>query len=509
VNALAPRRVVARNFTFPVATGGWNAIDALDAMKPDEAETLINWFPETTYNRLRRGYIEFCDIGGTLPVTALAAYNGVTDELLAFCDDTWYEVTTGTAASLATGFTATRWDSVNFATAAGQYLVTVNGADTPQVYDGATMVAAVNTVGGAPSTLLLNRVCNFNQRLYFAEKDSLSIWYLPVGVYQGALTEFDIGPLCTKGGSIAKIATWTRDNAAAGANEMLVIVTDQGEVFVYIGDYPGGVWNLSAKFSVGEPVAGVDSVVKLGPDCILIGEDGFQPMAHYLQLGQSQAQAVAISRKIGNAVTAAVRASKTEAGWQGLLYPRANMLVFNIPQGSGVFYQFVVNTLTGAWCQWQGQNAYCWALHIADPYFGGADGKVYIADSGTSDNGADIVAEYRGSYQYVGGEALIKRVSMARPVFQTTGPITVAFGVDVDFNNTSLTAPVSSLAAGSLWGSAVWGTGVWGSGLTLQNQWVSVGAMGYAMAPHMIIQTGSIQCNLMNIGLIYERGAFI
>ena len=25
-------------------------------------------------------------------------------------------------------------------------------------------------------------------------------------------------------------------------------------VFVYIGDYPGGVWNLSAKFSVGEPL---------------------------------------------------------------------------------------------------------------------------------------------------------------------------------------------------------------------------------------------------------------
>ena len=40
-------------------------------------------------------------------------------------------------------------------------------------------------------------------------------------------------------------------------------------------------------------------------------------MAHYLQLGQSQAQAVAISRKIGNAVTEAVRAAKTEAGWQG------------------------------------------------------------------------------------------------------------------------------------------------------------------------------------------------
>jgi len=282
VNALAPRRVVARNFTFPVATGGWNAIDALDAMKPDEAETLINWFPETTYSRLRRGFAEFCDIGVAQPVETLAAYNGASDELLAFCDDTWYEVTTGAAVSLVGSLTGARWDTTNFATAAGQYLLAANGSDTPHVYDGATMVPVANTVGGVASTLNLHRVCIFNQRVYYAEKESLSVWYLPVGVYQGALTEFDIGPLCTKGGSIAKIATWTRDNAAAGANEMLVIVTDQGEVFVYLGDYPGGAWNLSARFAVGEPVAGAESVVRLGPDCILLGEDGFQPMVYYL-----------------------------------------------------------------------------------------------------------------------------------------------------------------------------------------------------------------------------------
>ena len=98
---------------------------------------------------------------------------------------------------------------------------------------------------------------------------------------------------------------------------MLVIVTDQGEVFVYIGDYPGGAWNLSAKFAVGEPVAGAESVVQLGPDCILLGEgwvsaDGPLPATRPVL----QASAVAISRKIGNAVTEAVRAAKTEAGWQ-------------------------------------------------------------------------------------------------------------------------------------------------------------------------------------------------
>ena len=98
---------------------------------------------------------------------------------------------------------------------------------------------------------------------------------------------------------------------------------------------------------------------------------------------------------------------------------------------------------------------------------------------------------------------------MARPVFQTTGPLTVAMGIDVDFNNSALTAPVSSFATGSLWGAGVWGSAIWGGGLTIQNQWASVGAVGYAIAPHLIIQTATISCNLMNVGIIYERGVHL
>lgn len=508
MNMIRPR-VTARPFNFPVATGGWNAIDALDAMKPDEAETLINLFPSTTTLRLRGGYNLFCDPAAE-PATALATYSsGTTDKLLAQVGGDWFDVTTGTASYLAAPGGAEVWSTTNFATAAGQYLMLVNGGDPAWVYDGATMVAAVNTVGGAPSTVPFSAVCAFQQRLYFAEADSLSVWYLPVGTYQGALAEFDLGPLATQGGKIASIATWTRDNAAAGANEMFVAVTDQGEVFIYTGLYPGGAWSLSARFVVGRPVAGPNCLTRIGPDLVLLCEDGFQPLGQYLQLGQSQAQRVALSRKIGNAVTKAVTSYGSEDGWSATLHPALNMLLFNVPQSGGIFYQYVVNTLTGAWCQYQGMNATCWASLNGALYFGGVDGKIYLAESGTSDNGADIVAEYRGSYQYIGGEGLIKRVTMARPVFQTTGPLTVAFGVDVDFNNTTLTAPVSSIGGGALWGTAVWGVSLWGSGMTIQNQWVTAGALGYAMAPHFIIQTGTIECRLMNIGLLVERGAFL
>jgi hypothetical protein len=509
MNAAFPR-VTARPANFPVATGGWNAIDALDAMAPNEAETLRNWFPGTTFLRLRGGSTEFCDTGTGEPVTSLAAYaSGSADALLAYSDGRWWDVTSGTAASLATVGTSGYWDTTNFATAAGQYLLAVNGDATPQVFNGTTMVNAVNTIGGSAPTIAFSAVCAYNQRIYYAEANSLSLWYLPVGQFQGALTEFDLGPLAVQGGKIVAIGTWTRDNASAGANEMFVAVTDQGEVFVFTGLFPGGVWNIAARFVVGRPVKGPRCLTRMGPDMVLICEDGFQPLGQYLQLGQSQAQRVALSRKIGNAVTQAVTAYGAENGWCATLHPALNMLLFNVPQTGGFYYQYVANTLTGAWCEYRGMNGLCWVSQNGALYYGAADGAVYLGENGTSDNGADIIAEYRGAYQYIGGEGLIKRATTARPVFQTTGPITVSFGIDVDFNNTSLTAPVSSFASGALWGSGLWGVATWGSGLTLQQNWISVSAIGYAMAPHFVLQTGTIQARLMNIGLLVERGAFI
>jgi len=510
MNAIRPARITARPANFPVATGGWNAIDALDAMPKDDAETLINFFPTTTYLRLRGGSTEYADTTVNEPVQAMATYSsGTADKLLVQCGGDWFDVTGGTVTYLETPGGSEVWSTTNFATAAGQYLIMVNNGSPAWVYDGATMVAAVNTVGGVASTVQFSAVCSFNQRLYFAETSSLSIWYLDVGTYQGALTEFDLGPLATQGGKIASIGTWTRDNAAAGANEMFVVVTDQGEVFIYQGLYPGGTWGLAARFVVGKPVSGPNCLTRVGPDLVLICEDGFQPLGQYLQLGQSQAQRVALSRKIGNAVTQAVTTFGTEEGWCATLHPALNMLLFNVPQGGGVYYQYVVNTLTGAWCQYQGMNGKSWASLNGVLYYGGPNGKVFLAESGTSDNGADIVAEYRGAYQYVGGEGLIKRATMARPVFQTTGPITVSFGIDVDFNNTSLTNPVTSYASGALWGTGLWGVATWGSGMTLQQNWIGVSALGYAMAPHFIMQTGTIQARLMNISVLFERGAYL
>lgn len=509
---IRPARVPirARSHTVPAPVGGWNASSALDDMAPNEAVTLINWFPETTFCRLRGGSQTHCDTGTAAAVTSLATYSsGSTDDLLAYSDGQWWDVTTSTPAALATVGTSGYWASTNFATAAGQYLITVNGDATPQVYDGATMTAAANTIGGVPAAITFSSVCSFNNRLYYAETNSLSIWYLAVGTYQGALTEFDLGPLATQGGKIVAIQTWTRDNASAGANEMFVAVTDQGEVFIFTGIFPGGTWNISARFVVGRPVAGPNSVIRLGPDLVLMCEDGFQPLGQYLQLGQSQAQRVALSAKIGNAVTAAVRNYGTESGWCAALYSARNMMVFNVPQGGSVYTQYVVNTLTGAWGQYTGMNGAAWACLNGELYFGGTTGIVCLAEAGTSDSGAAINAEWLGSYQYAGARGAFKRFTMARPIFQTNGNVTTSFGVSVDFVSSPIGAASLSTVTAGVWGTSVWGFFLWGGDYQLQRDWISVSGTGYAVAPHMKVSTTTISMNLMATDILYEGGGYI
>lgn len=498
---------------IPAPIGGWNAYNSLDDMPPQDAVVLDNFFPETTYARLRRGSSLFCDTGQSAAVQTLMEYtSGSNSKLLAAAGGHIYNVSSGTAVNLSSGFGSDVWSHTNFATPGGQFLIFANasGADGPQVYNGTAISAAV--VSGVTATTL-SQVLAYNQRIFYVEQGTLSCWYTSAGSFQGALTELDFSSICVRGGAIAALASWTRDNGFGGSDELFVMVSTKGEVLVYNGVNPGDatLWNLIGRFLLGEPVSG-RCVTRIGPDLILLCEDGFQPLSNYLFLGGSKAQATALSQKIGNAATAAVQAGKSLAGWQGLLYPQGTCLIMNVPQTATTFHQYVVNTITGAWCRYKNLNAYCWSLFNATPYFGGAAGKVYRFDIGSNDSGADIVGEYLSAFQFPGARTLIKRFTMARPMLVTNGSVTYSLGVEMDFATANqLAAASSNPPAGMIWGTGIWGTGVWGGGLptTPQRRWSSVSGIGYAAAAHLKVSTGTVSMQMNGIDLLYETGQFV
>lgn len=514
---IQPRPIVrARASSIQTPVLGWNARDSQDNMKPGFALQLDNFFPQTNYAELRSGHIEFCDTGEGANGVYLIPYAGTTNKLLAACNGKIFNVSTGTASSLATGYTSDVWSYTSFSTGGGKYTLACNGMNTAWQYDGSTITPLTYTGPTNPLSL----VCVHAQRPFYAEKNTLKVWYPDAGTFQQSpMTAFDFGPFCIRGGTIAAIGTWTRDNGYGGADDLFVMVTTMGEILVYSGFDPNSsaTWFLVGRFLAGKPVSGPYAIAHLGPDMLILGEDGFQPLSAYLATGQSQASRTAISKNIGNAVSQAVASGSSLAGWCALLYPRGTQLIVNVPQTSALFYQYVVNTITGAWCRYIGMNAVSWALMNEAPYFGGTDGKVYLADYGTADAGADIVGEMRTAYEYIGGRGVLKRFAMARPVMQTTYPLSFSMNAEVDFQTSSSLPTVSSnipdtTVTGSLWGTAVWGTDAWGGTNpvgAIQQNWVSISGLGYAASIHLKVATKTISVNLMAFDVTYERGLFI
>ncbi len=71
----SPRQRVNRSMSYPAPVAGWNARDALAAMKPNHAVALENWFPRTSYCEIRGGYSSHAT-GTTGAVKTLATFNG-------------------------------------------------------------------------------------------------------------------------------------------------------------------------------------------------------------------------------------------------------------------------------------------------------------------------------------------------------------------------------------------------------------------------------------------------
>ena len=488
-------------------------------MPPQDAVTLDNFFPTPTTVDLRKGYTIKAS-GLPANVESLMPYiTATTQKLFAASGTAFYDVsaTGAVGAAVVTGLTNARWQSANMATPGGQFFYAVNGVDKPRYYDNAAWVAvdAASTpaITGVTTTKLIH-VNAYKTRLYFVEVDSFRVWYLPVNSIGGAAQSLDLGPIFKLGGYLMAMATWTIDNAA-GINEYAVFITSEGEVAVYQGYDPStsGSWSLVGVFRIGRPV-GRRCFEKMGSDLIVITSDGFMPMSKALLTDRSQLQD-AISAKIINLANLAVATWGSNFGWDIKLYPLGTKLIINVPPQAGVTqYQFVMNTVTGAWCRFTGWNANCWAVMGNVLYFGGNlttgvanSAYVAVADSGNSDNGAYITGEVQTAFQYFDAPGTLKRWTMVRPVFLTGGTMTPAIRMDVDFESVTPTSIGSFTATGgTAWNTAAWNTFPWGSVLSIKKDWQHVSGIGYAGALHMRISNNASAASWMSVDYVYELG---
>jgi hypothetical protein len=329
--------------------------------------------------------------------------------------------------------------------------------------------------------------------MWFVLKDSTKAAYLATGAVAGAATTFELGGLFTRGGYLVAMSTWTRDGGA-GADDLGVFISSRGQVAVYNGTDPAAAatWQLVGVYDCGPPI-GYRCFNKVGAELMLVNLDGVLPLSKGLVLDQAAQTQVTITLNINTAMNDAARSYKDNFGWEMTPYAKGTMAILNVPIQEGALqHQYVMNTITGAWCKFTGMNSNTWAVFKDDLYFGGNSGVVYQADHTGIDLLTPIDAIGQGAYNYYDTMGILKQWKMIQPLITTDSDSRPAVGISTDFkDNASLGTPSASTTISALYDAAVYDTDIYAiEGRTVAD-WTSISGIGQCASIHFRARTGS------------------
>jgi predicted heme/steroid binding protein len=479
-------------------------------MKPNHAIVLKNWFPKTSYCELRGGYAASAT-GMTGAGKTLAVYNGQNGTNKMFCATASgvYDVSSaGAVGASVAARTDGKHQTLMFGDGTNHYLMMFNGVDKPLFYNGTAWVAVDNVSVPALTGLTTTSIISafeMKGRLYFIEKSSLSFWYLPAGAAGGALLEFPLEGVAKKGGYLMAGATWTYDGGS-GPDDRAVFITSEGEVIVYAGDNPSSsvFWELVGVFELGKPL-GRKCLSKYGGDLIAITQNGVFPLSSSLQSAMVDNRP-AITNIIENSFTETARSYGSVFGWEAIIYPAQSALIVNIPFAeNGVHEQYVMNTITKAWCKFTDWNAETFAVFNGELYFANGT-STYKAWTGAADNGSNITCYGKTAFSYFNDVGSQKRVNMFRPVLATNGSIGFLTDIDVDFRDTEITGQATyTVTNGAKWNVGNWNEVYWASGMEIVKDWTSPDEyLGYCVSGKIKIATNALTIQWIANDFMYE-----
>jgi hypothetical protein len=538
----AAKRQVAIPYNIPSSTGGINARDNFSDMDPKDAVDLENVFPEANYCVVRNGFTPWATGMGANPVETILVWNGLTgqDQLFGAAGPSiWSATNSGTSTAVVNGLSNARWQWTNLENAGGLFLTAVNGVDAPINYDGTTWGNPVFT-GSADPTKFVN-IVQFKERLWFASVNSLTLYYLDIQAIQGPTHAFPLGGVFRRGGYVIALGSFSND-AGEGPDDYFVIATNQGEVAIYQGTNPDSAttWSLVGIFNIGKPI-GRRCMVHLSGDLAIITQDGIESMQAALRFDRSSGQKAAITSKIQTLFSNLSNAYYTNFGWQPTVFPRARYLIVNVPQIENMTQvQLVMNTITGSWCRFTGQDANCWGIANDQLYFGGNYGTLYNAAVGFQDQvqsplifinnsggilqfqnnsmqdinfvvdtTANIPWSMQTSWQALGGK-MNKLFTAVRPEMVTGGGIVFTIEVHVDFAPTRphMGPLLSPIITGMIW-PFTW-PGTWGGATVFTADWRSVGGFGTWSSIHIegIVSGALCQIQSFDLGAQKQQGTW-
>lgn len=495
--------------------GGWNTKDPLATMGPQFASVLDNWYPQPAELELRGGYTDHAT-GFANPPRTLALYTPPSglNKMFAGTSNGIFDVSSaGAIGAAVTTSTNGDFQWTQMGVAAGHYLMMFNGVDKPRYWDGTTwtLVDGVSTpaITGVTTTGLFSAYV-FKQRLFFLEINKLSFWYLTtVSVVGGAASEFRLGNVCQRGGTVVAMGSWTVD-AGSGPDDFAVFVTSEGEVAVFQGTDPGisTAWAHVGTYSIPKPI-GRRCLITYGASLLVLTERGVWRLPQDLQ-SSDIATRTQLSDKVEPSFTTVARGTSALFGWQPIVFPARGALLVNVPISASVSHQYVMNLTTKAWCRFTGWNALTFIVFNKDLY-ASLSNKVIKVWTGAVDGVDAVLGLANQGSVYLPPAGLVKQVVMARPILRSTGGVTIRLGMIVDFKETvDLSTLLFTSSGGSLWDSGLWDSAIWGGGLEPQSPWLTPPArIGNAFATVFQAQTNSAEVFWTSNAMMYKRGGLL
>lgn len=424
--------------TLPLYQVGWSSEAPLADRGAGHLLACKNYVIKQNLLESRKGYFKVMSFSDPVQtIIPLPEYNMV----IVAADDTIYvyeKVTnTWTLRKSQSGFTSAEWRWVYM----NHQIIMVNGLDNAQqifVTDYGLLTQDVTiqdwAVTSAPSKVF-DWVAVLNAQIAAGYGNDLSAWYLPVGNVQGTMKEFDIGQSAgtpKKGGSIIGGFNISRD-AGMSLNAYIGFITDQGEAIVYTGndlDDPNNIV-FNGVYQTGYPL-GKTPFLNWSGDLIVMTNKGFISAHSIFANGEDQNAQYLFSQRINTWVLDQAAKFGNESGFMGIAVPDEDIVLFNIPQGSGVFVQAVMNITSGKWSMFTNINANTMSIVGGKLWFGMADG---VYEYGTSSLDTNFIPlEIWTSYNNCGSD-LLKRINFIQIRHAATDKINLGFAVYKDFEN--------------------------------------------------------------------------
>lgn len=501
----------SKSHLLKAPTGGINALSSESSMIETDALEMTNYIPGTSDVYLRAGCAESLTYNSALPrYVTIMSYASPSGEMLIGGSPTQLgKALPDVAPYPALSHTGMVFVSVNFTVPGGNYLIIASPRTGDAVTFNGTVFAALAVTGVLASALSF--VTSFKNRLWFLQRDSMSAWYLPVSQIGGAALEFPLGQIFRKGGKVVACASWTLDGGA-GIDDLLVFLTDNGELAVYRGTDPSNAatFALVGVYSVSRPL-GFNPLTKFGGDLLILTVEGLFPLSKVVGATAAQ-KSDAITNRIAPLFMEAAKLYGTYALWSVTLYNEEGLLIVNVPTSDNLVsghayptctlsFQYVMNLQTGAWCKFSGWDLGHLAVYQRELYGAGCY-MVYKLLVGTIDINPNylvsqrtsypITGEVHQAYSYLGGGAN-KQIKLVKMLTSSEDKVSIGLGVSVDFKRTYAFEYENNTAGGAaLWDLAVWDTGTWGATTQVEATWRSIAAYeATAFSLHIRTETAS------------------